>query len=148
MESRSQQNKISQGTTMVGDINSEGGFRIEGTITGNINTPAKVVIGATGVLEGSLTCQNADVEGRITGKITVSDTLTLRSSAKIEGEVVTKKLAVEPGASFNASCVMGAAPVSKNKELQEEIELPDTNNQNSPFDRKRRSKVTPAQQAN
>ena len=36
----------------------------------------------------------------------LSDTLSLRSSAHVEGEVIASKLAVEPGANFNATCSM------------------------------------------
>ena len=32
--------------------------------------------------------------------------LSLKSSAHVEGEVMVGKLAVEPGATFNVSCVM------------------------------------------
>ena len=47
-ETYSQQNLIAQGTTITGDIISEGDFRIEGNIQGNLKTPGKVVIGKTG----------------------------------------------------------------------------------------------------
>jgi cytoskeletal protein CcmA (bactofilin family) len=36
----------------------------------------------------------------------LSGTLSLKSTAQIEGEVHTSKLAVEPGAAFNATCSM------------------------------------------
>jgi len=58
---RSQQNRISQGTKLVGDITSEGGFRIDGEVEGNLNTPNKVVIGKNGVIKGSLICKDADM---------------------------------------------------------------------------------------
>ena len=47
----SQQNTIGKGTVITGDIISEGDFRIEGSIQGNIKTPGKVVIGKTGVIK-------------------------------------------------------------------------------------------------
>ena len=102
----SQQNRISEGTKIVGDITSKGGFRIDGHIEGTVTTPNKVVIGKTGALKGSLKCQDADIEGVVTGKIEIDKTLSIKSSAKIEGEVIVGKLAVEPGATFNASCDM------------------------------------------
>ena len=37
MSSNNQQNMITQGTTLVGDVISEGDFRVEGNIKGNIN---------------------------------------------------------------------------------------------------------------
>lgn len=105
----SQQNTIAQGTTLVGDIESEGGFRIDGILKGTLKTPGKVVVGKTGAIHGSLEGVNADFEGKFTGKLTLSGTLSLRASAHIEGEVQISKLAVEPGATFNATCSMKSA---------------------------------------
>ena len=68
----SQQNMIAHGTVFEGDLKSEGDFRIEGTIKGTLITKGKVVIGNTGLIEGSLNCNNADVEGQIKGKLVVS----------------------------------------------------------------------------
>jgi len=96
----SQQNRISQGTKIVGDITSEGGFRIDGEIEGNINTPNKVVIGKTGTVKGSLICKDADIEGHVEGTMQVSNLLSIKATAQIEGEVTVGKLAVEPGASI------------------------------------------------
>ena len=122
----SQQNTIAQGTTFTGDLISEGDFRIEGIINGSLNTSGKVVIGKTGSVEGFLTCANADVEGKFKGTLNVSDTLNLRSSAYIDGEVQIGKLSVEPGATFNASCLMKGSV----KELKNETKV-DTFQNNS-----------------
>ena len=54
MSNTNQQNMITQGTTLVGDIFSEGDFRVEGNIKGNIKTSGKIVVGKTGVVNGSL----------------------------------------------------------------------------------------------
>lgn len=109
LDSTTQQNRIAQGTKIVGDLTSEGGFRIDGEIEGTLKTPGKVVVGKTGVLKGTLEGANADFEGKFSGKLLLSGTLTLKSSALIEGEVIVAKLAVEPGATFNASCSMKGA---------------------------------------
>ena len=114
----SQQNTIAHGTTFNGDLTSEGDFRIEGSINGSLTTSGKVVIGKTGALEGVLTCDNVDVEGKFKGTLDVSGTLNLRSSAHVEGEVQIGKLAVEPGATFNANCIMKGSV----KELKKEPE--------------------------
>lgn len=108
-ESNSQQNTIAKGTTITGDIISDGDFRIEGNIQGNVKTPGKVVIGKTGMVNGTLESSHADIEGKFSGKILLSDTLSLRASAHVEGETEVGKLAVEPGATFNATCAMKGA---------------------------------------
>jgi cytoskeletal protein CcmA (bactofilin family) len=115
LESSTQQNRIAQGTTIVGDIVSEGGFRIDGAIQGTIKTPGKIVVGKSGIINGTLEGTNADFEGRFSGKMKLSGVLSLKSSAFIEGEVEIGKLAVEPGATFNAVCSMKGAVKELNK---------------------------------
>lgn len=116
----SQQNRISEGTVIVGNITSKGGFRIDGTIEGTVSTPNKVVIGKNGSVKGTLACKDADIEGVMGGKVAIDNLLSIKSTARIEGEVIVGKLAVEPGATFNASCDMkGAAKtVGKNAKKQ------------------------------
>lgn len=108
MEKSTQQNLIARDTTIVGDIVSQGPFRIDGNIDGNLKTESKIVIGKTGVLKGALQGVNVDIEGHFSGKLIITGTLSLKSTAHIEGEVQVNKLAIEPGATFNASCSMKA----------------------------------------
>ena len=115
MSSNNQQNMITQETTLVGDVISEGDFRVEGNIKGNIKTSGRIVVGKTGVVNGSLEGEDADFEGGFTGNLKLTGKLTLRSSAHIEGEVVIGKLAVEPGATFNATCSMKGGVKELNK---------------------------------
>ena len=105
-EGTSNQNIIAKGTKMVGDFNSQGDLRIDGIIEGNIKTSGKVVVGKSGLIKGTLNGTDAYFEGKFSGKLALSGTLTLKASAHIEGEVVASKLAVEPGATFNVTCVM------------------------------------------
>ncbi|WP_152286011.1 bactofilin family protein [Flavicella marina] len=101
-----ERNVIGKKTTIVGDIHSEGDFRIDGTVEGSIRAEGRVIIGKDGLVKGLIECTNADIEGEVSGNISVSDMLTLKSTAMIQGEVVIGKLTVEPGASFNATCSM------------------------------------------
>ncbi len=101
-----QPNRIEKNTKIKGDIISEADFRIDGKLDGNVKTSGKVVIGKDGYIHGKVECVNADIEGSFNGELLVSDLLSLKSSAVIEGTVSVSKLAVEPGATFNASCNM------------------------------------------
>ncbi|TWO33957.1 polymer-forming cytoskeletal protein [Seonamhaeicola sediminis] len=106
VENTSSQNIVAKGTKLTGDLNSEGDFRVDGMIEGNVKTTGKVVVGKSGLIKGTLQGTDAYFEGKFSGKLALSGTLTLKSSAHIEGEVVVGKLAVEPGANFNVTCVM------------------------------------------
>lgn len=101
-------NLIGAGTVIIGEVKSNGDIRIDGTVTGSVNSKGKVVIGSTGFVEGEIHCQNADVSGSIKGNVAVSELLTLKATANLTGDISTNKLAIEPGASFSGSCSMGA----------------------------------------
>ncbi|MDX2171506.1 MAG: polymer-forming cytoskeletal protein [Bacteroidota bacterium] len=101
-------NLIGNGTKIIGDISSNGDVRIDGNLVGNLVTTGKFVLGPNGVIEGNVTSGNADLSGEIKGIVNVSEMLLLKSTAKINGDIVTGKLAIEPGALFTGSCNMGA----------------------------------------
>lgn len=101
-----QPNRIEKNTKIKGDIVSEADFRIDGKLNGNLKTTGKVVIGKDGYINGKVECVNADIEGKFNGELQVTELLTLKASAVIEGTVSVNKLAVEPGATFNAACTM------------------------------------------
>lgn len=100
-------NRIITETKIKGEINSLSDFRIDGEVEGTINTSGRLVVGRTGVIKGTVICQNADVEGKIEGVLQVKGLLSLKSTAEIQGEVTTEKLSIEPGAVFNVKCAMG-----------------------------------------
>jgi cytoskeletal protein CcmA (bactofilin family) len=99
-------NLISNGTDITGDIKSTGDIRIDGSLTGNLNTKGKVVIGPTGKVKGEVYCKNSEVSGMVDGKICVGQLLTLKISSKIVGDITTFKLSIEPGAKFTGNCKM------------------------------------------
>jgi cytoskeletal protein CcmA (bactofilin family) len=101
-------NLIGNGTTIVGDITSNGDMRIDGTLQGNININGKLVVGSTGRIDGNIICQNADISGEIHGKVTISELLILKASSKLLGDIITGKISIEPNATFTGTCNMGA----------------------------------------
>jgi cytoskeletal protein CcmA (bactofilin family) len=102
-------NVIGKGTVLEGNIETYGNIRIEGKITGNIKSKSKIALGNSSHIEGNVTAQNADIEGEVKGKIEISELLVLKSTAVINGDIITSKLVVEPGATFNGTCKMGSA---------------------------------------
>lgn len=99
-------NLISNGTEITGDVKSNGDIRVDGTLTGNLSTKGKVVIGPTGKIKGEVICKNSEVSGIIEGKINVGQLLNLKASSKIHGDISTSKLSIEPGARFTGTCKM------------------------------------------
>lgn len=114
---------IAAGTTLKGDISSNGDIRIDGTLQGNIQSTAKVVIGANGVVEGDISGQQADIMGKINGTIKVKELLQLKGGCTVTGNIYASKLQIETNANFNGQCHMTtgttAKPVSSGNSLSE-----------------------------
>mgnify|MGYP001335626122 CR=1 FL=1 len=101
-------NAIGQGSTIKGDIITEGDLRIDGSLIGTINTKGRLVLGETGLVEGEVVCQNALIAGTVKARIQVTELLNLKATANLQGDIITNKLSIEPGANFTGSCSMGA----------------------------------------
>jgi len=112
-------NIIRKGTTIAGDITCIGDIRIDGTLTGTLNCEGKVVVGTSGVIEGEISCKNADVSGNIKAKVAIKELLQLKATANILGDINTNKLAIEPGANFTGTCNMGTVVNGIKHEKQE-----------------------------
>jgi cytoskeletal protein CcmA (bactofilin family) len=97
---------IGAGTSLKGDITSNGDLRIDGTLIGNIIGSAKVIIGANGSVEGDISCQQADIMGNVSGSIKAKELLQLKNGSVVKGNISAGKLQVEPAATFNGQCHM------------------------------------------
>jgi cytoskeletal protein CcmA (bactofilin family) len=103
---------IAGGTEIKGNIESKGDIRVDGTLIGNLTTTSKVLVGATGKIVGDVNALQADVLGIITGNLKVTELLYLKNNCEIKGNLFAGQLQVDPTASFNGECHMGAAAVT------------------------------------
>jgi len=110
---------ISSGTTLKGDVKSQGDLRIDGTIIGNVSSSAKIIIGASGVVEGDIIGNQADIVGKVTGNVRAKELLQLRGESVVTGNLYAGKLQVEPSATFNGQCHMGANIVEMSSNEQQ-----------------------------
>jgi cytoskeletal protein CcmA (bactofilin family) len=112
---------IAAGTTLKGDISSNGDIRIDGTLHGNIQSTAKIVIGANGVVEGDIAGQQADIMGKINGTIKVKELLQLKGGSNVTGNIHAAKLQIETSANFNGQCHMTTNVPSKSSLAAESL---------------------------
>lgn len=105
----SSSNTIGKGTTITGDLETFGNIRIDGKVIGNIKTKSKLVLGNTSHIEGNVLSQNAEIEGEVKGVVEITELLILKPSAVVHGDIITNKLIVESGATFNGECKMGVS---------------------------------------
>jgi len=104
-------NTITNGTEIVGDINSTGDLRLDGYLKGNLNIRGRVVIGKTGKVLGTIKCKNAEINGNVEGEIYVTELLSLTETAIVKGNIFINKLNIQPGCKFTGACSMDAIAV-------------------------------------
>ncbi|MDX1407280.1 MAG: polymer-forming cytoskeletal protein [Saprospiraceae bacterium] len=104
-------NSLVKGTRIEGKMHTESDIRIDGVLVGSLKSKGKVIVGATGQIEGDIQCVNAVIEGRFSGNLMVQELLQVKETAHIEGDVNTSKLIVQSGAIFNVNCSMGGQKV-------------------------------------
>lgn len=105
-------NIINAGTSIVGDINSEGDLRIDGTVKGSIVVKSKLVIGPSSKIEGNIKAANCDISGLVNGNMEIGELLSVKATAKIVGDITSQKLIIESGAEFNGRSQMGISKSS------------------------------------
>ena len=110
-----ERNVIAKNSTFVGEISSDGDFRVDGILEGTLKTKGKVIIGVDGFIKGKIEATNAEIEGKFSGELSIANILTIKAAANISGDIVVGKLSIEPGATFNASCLMKGALKELNK---------------------------------
>lgn len=114
---------IGNGTCINGDIDTGGDIRVDGMLNGNIIHAAKILIGPEGTVTGNISGAEADVLGKVSGAIKVKGLLVLRSKGNVNGDIFAEKLQVEPSATFNGNCHMGANVVEIHSEKANVINL-------------------------
>jgi len=98
---------VAQGTNIEGTFRATENIRLDGSIEGDLECQAKVVVGQKGLVKGNLRAKDAVVMGTVKGDIEVQALLQLEKSAVIEGNIQTAKLIVEEGARYDGTCKVG-----------------------------------------
>ncbi len=97
-----------KGTSMNGDISSQGDIRIDGQLQGNLQVSGKLIVGEQATIKGEIKANQAEIYGKVHGKLIVDELLSIKGSGFVEGDLYAGKLNIEPTATFNGVCHMSA----------------------------------------
>jgi cytoskeletal protein CcmA (bactofilin family) len=98
---------IGPGMRVVGDCQTDGTLRIEGTVEGTVRAGKAVVLGKDGVVDGDITTQDAVIGGRVTGSINAESRLELQASCVVEGQVKARRIKLDEGGTVNGTVQIG-----------------------------------------
>jgi len=89
-------------TVIDGDIDFNGGLRVDGCINGNVNEtgskPGMLVLSEHGRIEGAINVAQAIINGTVLGPVRAKDYVELQSKSKVTGDVCYKTLEMHVGA--------------------------------------------------
>lgn len=98
---------IGPGMKVLGDCDTEGTLRIEGTVEGTVRAGKAVVVGKDGVVDGDIVTQDAVVGGRVAGSIVAESRLELQATCVIEGQIKARRIKLEEGGKVNGMVQIG-----------------------------------------
>ena len=98
-------NEIGAGSSILGNLQGVGNYKIAGGLLGNISEAssagATLVIDQDGYIQGDIEYSNLIVIGTVEGSIDVSDRIEVYPSAVIRGNIKYKQLNIQPDAKVN-----------------------------------------------
>ncbi len=106
---------IGPGMRVVGDCDTEGTLRIEGSVEGTVRAGKAVVVGKDGVVDGDIATQDAVVGGRVTGSIIAESRLELQATCVVEGQIQARRIKLEEGGKINGMVQIGEVSASEMK---------------------------------
>jgi cytoskeletal protein CcmA (bactofilin family) len=93
---------IGAGTVIEGDIDFNGGLRVDGCINGNVNEtgskPGMLVLSEHGRVEGAINVSHAVINGTVLGPVRAKEYVELQSKSMVTGDVCYKTLEMHVGA--------------------------------------------------
>lgn len=97
---------IGPGTTINGDVSSQGTIRVEGVVKGRINSKDTIVIHDTGKVKADLIAGQIIISGEVHGNIFAHERLEVKSTGKIHGDIACPRIAIAEGVVFEGKCTM------------------------------------------
>ena len=97
---------IASGTTVAGDLMSDGIVKIEGTVEGSIRAGAQLLIAPGAVVRGDLFALEIVVGGEIRGGVHADERVEIQTGAMVDGDIHTQRIHIVDGGRVNGHIVM------------------------------------------
>ncbi|HVP80493.1 MAG TPA: polymer-forming cytoskeletal protein [Thermodesulfobacteriota bacterium] len=89
-----------------GKVNSEGVFRLDGRIEGEIYHRGTLIIGETAVIKGKVEATTLILNGSLEGDVTAKERMEIHAKGRLFGTVFTPIFVIQDGGIFEGNCKM------------------------------------------
>jgi len=117
-DSQDTNSSISSGSVIKGILSFKGDTRINGSIEGDLNSDAKLVIGKLSRIRANINARSVVVFGQVIGDISAEDIIEIHPGAKVTGDIKAKRVAMHDGVSFDGQCKMEQPEVVSSNVIQ------------------------------
>ena len=97
---------VGVGMRIIGDIESNGVIKIEGTVEGCIRGARQVLLGRQGEITGDVHARDVVIGGRVEGNVFASERVEVQGTSSVAGDIHTKSIVVLEGARINGTVKM------------------------------------------
>ncbi len=94
-----------------GDIRAKDAVRVEGSVTGDVETDGALIVSSTGKVKGNVKGSSIIIGGSLEGDLTSGGRTEVASTGKVIGNIRTKSLVVDENAVFQGQCIMNTEGV-------------------------------------
>ncbi len=96
---------LSSDLVFEGNISGGGELQVDGTVRGDIKV-ARLTVGESGNVEGSVQGDYVEIRGRVVGGVNGKQ-VKLMSTAYVDGDISHEQLSIDVGAYFQGRCLQG-----------------------------------------
>jgi cytoskeletal protein CcmA (bactofilin family) len=97
---------IAIGTTVVGDVASEGIVKVEGTVEGTVRAGTQLLVAPGAVIRGDVYGSEIVVGGEVRGGVNAGERVEIQAGAVVDGDIRAQRLHIADGGRVNGQITM------------------------------------------
>lgn len=97
---------LDSGSHLHGELRFDASFRVDGKLTGVVESQGDLIVGESGEIEGEIQVGQVFISGTVRGRIRAVKKIQIAPGGKLFAEIDTPALVIEDGATFEGSCSM------------------------------------------
>ncbi|MGA8677180.1 MAG: polymer-forming cytoskeletal protein [Candidatus Acidiferrales bacterium] len=106
---------IGAGLKIRGDISGNSNLVIEGDVQGKVQmTNGRVTVAASGHVNADIEASEISIDGHVQGNLMATENVRLGATSHVQGSILTRRIAIEDGASLRGKVEMIRASDSAN----------------------------------
>lgn len=97
---------VGPGTAVSGEIRSKGTIRIEGTVSGKIQSDDSIVVQETGRVKADIIAGQVIISGEVEGNVLAHERLEVMAKGRLIGDITAPRVSIAEGVIFEGMCTM------------------------------------------